>query len=68
MNSRDGTDCHEFLMDLICYEIRSRHLSPEMTYLLDEHLERCASCRQKIMDFWRVESPGLVSMWGELLN
>jgi hypothetical protein len=68
MNHRDGNDCREFLWDIICYEIRSRRLSPEMRYLLDEHLESCASCRQMMMDFWRMESLNPTALWGELLN
>jgi hypothetical protein len=45
--------CKDLLLDLICYEIRSRHLSPEMEYILEKHLEQCASCRCRIHSFQR---------------
>ena len=47
-------DCHKLLLDLICYEIRSKRLSPEMQYLLDEHLESCPACREKVLAFRRL--------------
>jgi len=47
-------DCHKLLLDLICYEIRSKHLSPEMEYLLDEHLEACPTCRAQVLAFRRL--------------
>lgn len=47
-------DCHKLLLDLICYEIRSKRLSPEMEYLLDEHLETCPACREQVLAFRRM--------------
>jgi hypothetical protein len=45
--------CKDLLLDLICYEIRSHRLSPEMEYILEKHLEQCPSCRCKIHSFQR---------------
>jgi hypothetical protein len=46
--------CKDLLLDLICYELRSRRLSPEMKYLLERHLEHCKSCRGRILGFQRM--------------
>jgi len=54
MELHEGGDCHKLLLDLICYEIYSKHLSPEMEYLLDEHLEACPRCRERVVGFRRV--------------
>jgi len=47
-------DCHKLLLDLICYEIRRKSLSPEMEFLLDEHLETCPTCREQVLAFRRM--------------
>ncbi len=47
-------DCHKLLLDLICYEIYSKHLSPEMEFLLDEHLDACPTCRERVTAFRRL--------------
>lgn len=43
------TACRELLLDLISYERYRGHLSPEMEYLLERHLEQCLSCRRGIL-------------------
>ena len=53
-------DCHKLLLDLICYEIYSRRLSPEMEYLLDEHLGTCPTCREQVLGFRRLLPDGNV--------
>lgn len=51
-------DCQKLLLDLICYEIYSRHLSPEMKFLLDEHLNTCSNCRERVLGFRRLMLDG----------
>jgi hypothetical protein len=68
MSHRESNDCREFLWDVICYEVRGRRLSPEMKYLLDEHLENCPSCRRNMIEFGLFESFDPRTLWGELLN
>jgi predicted anti-sigma-YlaC factor YlaD len=46
--------CKELLLDLVCYEIHCKRLSPEMEYLLEKHLEECPSCRRRILGFQRI--------------
>jgi hypothetical protein len=53
MGQSNKAICQDLLLDLICYEIRSRRLSPEMEYILEKHLEQCTSCRCKIHGFQR---------------
>lgn len=43
--------CEEVLLDLLCYEKYCGHLSPEMDYLFERHLEDCPICRKKISAF-----------------
>jgi hypothetical protein len=47
-------ECQKLLLDLICYEIYSRHLSPEMEFLLDEHIGSCPTCRERVLGFRRL--------------
>ncbi len=54
MELSEETICKELLLDLVCYEIRSKHLSPEMEYLFEKHLEECPSCRHRILGFRRI--------------
>ena len=44
-------DCSETLIDLVCYEIQTRRLSPEMRKFFDWHLEKCAACRRRVGRF-----------------
>jgi len=46
--------CKELLLDLVCYEIHCKRLSPEMEYLFEKHLEECPSCRRRILGFRRI--------------
>ena len=48
------TVCKELLLDLISYERYRGHLSPEMEYLLERHLEQCPSCRHGILDYQKL--------------
>jgi hypothetical protein len=50
----ERTDCVDLLLDLVFYEKFRRHLSPEMEYLLQGHLETCLDCRTRILDFRRM--------------
>jgi hypothetical protein len=43
--------CEDLLLDLIGYELCCGRLSPEMKYLLEMHLEQCASCRRRILSY-----------------
>ena len=47
-------DCQKLLLDLICYEIYSKRLSPETEFLLDEHLNSCPTCRERVLGFRRL--------------
>src|SRR5437867_1576106 len=38
-------DCAQALLDVICYEIYVRGLSPEMEHILNLHLEDCSLCK-----------------------
>jgi hypothetical protein len=54
MKPHEGTDCVDLLLDLVFYERFRRHLSPEMEYLFQGHLETCPGCRTRILDFRRI--------------
>lgn len=54
MKPHERMDCVDLLLDLVFYEQHSRRLSPEMDYLLEGHLERCPSCRERILAFRRI--------------
>ena len=45
------TVCRELLLDLISYERYRGHLSPEIEYILERHLEQCPSCRRGILGY-----------------
>ncbi len=51
MEPAHDSDCRDLLLDLISYERCRGHLSPEMEYLLERHMERCLSCRRVIRAF-----------------
>ena len=53
MEFHGGAYCEMLLLDLICYELRSGRLSPEMEYLFEKHLEDCPDCQRKVADFNR---------------
>jgi hypothetical protein len=44
-------ECAETLADLLCYELCSGKLSPEMEAALGNHLEHCPSCRRRFQAF-----------------
>lgn len=48
MKPHESSDCIETLLDLLCYEVRSGRLSPEVEYLLQDHLASCPSCRRHV--------------------
>jgi hypothetical protein len=54
MNSHNDLDCEELLLDVVCYEKSCGRLSPEMEYLLAGHLDKCPSCRDRVLFFQRV--------------
>jgi hypothetical protein len=54
MNSMKESDCTDTLLDLVCYEVLSRRLSPEMEEMLDRHLSCCPDCRRKVLDFHQI--------------
>jgi DNA-directed RNA polymerase subunit RPC12/RpoP len=45
------TVCGELLLDIIFYEKFCGRLSAEMDYLLEQHLNKCAYCRSRILGF-----------------
>ena len=51
MKPQEHTDCVDLLLDFVLYEQYRRRLSPEIEYLLEEHLEGCPSCRERILAF-----------------
>jgi hypothetical protein len=54
MEFPDKMVCKELLLDLVCYEIYCKRLSPEMEHLFERHLEECPSCRRRILGFRRI--------------
>jgi len=48
------SECAETLTDLLCYEICSGRLSPEMEAMLAQHLEHCSTCRKRFQSFIEV--------------
>jgi len=54
MDRHKESDCTDTLLDLVCYELLSKRLSPEMEDMLDRHLRRCPSCRRKVLGFRRI--------------
>ena len=54
MRACEKRDCEELLCDLICYEMRCGRLSPEMQYMLEEHLVQCPNCRNRMVTFSRM--------------
>ncbi len=53
MDSHEG-GCSEILVDLLCYEIQTRRLSPEMRAFFDSHLEGCTACRRRVRRFQEI--------------
>jgi hypothetical protein len=53
MNLAHGTSCGKLLLDILFYEKSYGHLSPEMEYLLDQHIKECHWCRQRVLGFRR---------------
>jgi hypothetical protein len=51
MNFHHASECNEMLIDLVCYELQLRRLSPEMERLFDVHLEQCSACRHHVRSF-----------------
>jgi hypothetical protein len=65
MVSPDSSDCADILLDLLCYELLLKMLSPEIEAMLLEHLEACPSCAaaargyfESLKDQW--PGPGLL--------
>lgn len=54
MNLDQHSDCVQVLLDLLCYEMHSRGLSPEMEQILEDHLWECPSCRKGVRNFKEV--------------
>lgn len=53
MKHKRESDCSEMLLDMLCYELLTRKLSPEMQDLLDRHMRCCPACRRKVLGFLR---------------
>jgi hypothetical protein len=47
----EASECNEMLIDLVCYEIQLRRLSPEMERMFEGHLEHCQYCRHRVHNF-----------------
>jgi hypothetical protein len=54
MDLAHGTGCGKLLLDILFYEKSYGRLSPEMEYLLDQHLKKCPGCRHRVLGFRRV--------------
>ena len=50
--------CTQMLLDLLCYELRAHGLSPEMRYLLEQHVAECPSCSRGMLNFKEVLEQG----------
>jgi hypothetical protein len=48
-----GINCKRLLLDILFYEKSCSRLSPEMDYLLEQHLAKCPGCRHKILSYQR---------------
>jgi hypothetical protein len=60
-----GTVCRKLLLDMLFYEKSCGRLSPEMEYLLDQHLKKCPGCRHRILGFQRtLLEPSIVRNFG----
>ena len=57
MFATESPDCAQFLLNLICYEIRRQKLSPEMGLLLETHLRECPACRKGLRSFVEMLRP-----------
>ena len=65
MEISDERLCKELLLDIIHYEMRCGHVSPEMKYLFEKHLKECPSCRHSILGFQRnLPEAGIVRNFG----
>jgi hypothetical protein len=53
----EASDCIETLLDLVCYEMHTSRLSPEMKGLFEIHLQECPSCRARVAELECVLSP-----------
>jgi hypothetical protein len=53
MDLGHGTACGKLLLDILFYEKSNGRLSPEMEYLLDQHLKKCSRCRHRVLGFQR---------------
>jgi hypothetical protein len=51
MEPTHGTNCESLLLDILFYEQSFRRLSPEMEYLLEQHLNKCPGCRHRMISF-----------------
>ena len=58
MEHNRDSECLDVWLDLVCYEILSRRLSPEMKEILKDHLRNCASCRRKVLGFRQILGEG----------
>ena len=54
MMVQEQVDCVHTLLDILCYEINSRRLSPEMQQVLTDHLKDCPCCQKGIHNFREV--------------
>lgn len=54
MDLHPHSDCLHVLLDLVCYEMRTHGLSPEMEQILQDHLWECPACREGVRDFEEV--------------
>jgi hypothetical protein len=61
MDPHGEHDCTDLLLDLVCYEVLSGRLSPEMENILNHHLECCPACRRKALGFQQI-------LWGDTIQ
>ena len=54
----EPSGCTQMLLDLLCYELRVHGLSPEMRYLLEQHVAECPSCSRGMLNFKEVLEQG----------
>jgi hypothetical protein len=51
MGLHEASECSDMLIDLVCYEIQLRRLSPEVERIFKIHLEHCPSCKHRAHSF-----------------
>lgn len=60
MDLYEESDCADTFLDMVCYEVLKKRLSPEMEDIFDRHLKCCPSCRRKVLGFRQIQRSDLL--------